>query len=228
MTETATHHRNDRRFTAPLLSVRAASIHLGVTTRTMTAWILTRDKAGIPLVHAVPPALRAGPRLPFVALAEAQVLQELGRAGLSRVQICALVTRFRARTGDEHVLATRALTDDHGEMFTNAVEAMAGPRLKPTGTLGRTIRDGLRTHIRYGDDGVADRLLLRPYGKAHVILDPRFGFGQPVLGTSKIRVDLIADMFFAGDSLAAVATAYEVSIEEVESVIRVLGRGHAG
>ena len=74
-------------------------------------------------------------------------------------------------------------------------------------------------------DGYADRIILRPYGAAKVIIDPRFGFGQPVFGTTKVRVETIADLFYGGgESVDDIADEYGLTTDEVETVLRVMAR----
>jgi uncharacterized protein (DUF433 family) len=78
--------------------------------------------------------------------------------------------------------------------------------------------------VHYAPDGFADRLVLRPYGAADVVIDPRFAFGQPVLDRNKIRVETIADLFYAGESVETIADEFDLAVNEVEAIIRVLGR----
>ena len=69
----------------------------------------------------------------------------------------------------------------------------SGPGARPR--LGR-IQEHLK-QIDWGSDGNAKRLHLRNFpADADVIIDPRFGWGAPVLGQSKVKV-----YDFSGDTI---------------------------
>jgi hypothetical protein len=65
-------------------------------------------------------------------------------------------------------------------------------------------------HIDWGSDGNARRLQLRNFpASADVIIDPRFGWGVPVLGESKVTVkveDLVA-LWRSGSRRSRTSTA---------------------
>lgn len=180
-------------------------------------------------MHSLPPKDRAAPRLPFVAMAEAEILRELRNTGLSMQHIRAGVERLRRETGNQYVLATHHIASDGGDLLYRTTDAVAPEWLRATDNQIKLsgVVDELLRFVSYAPDGYADRLRLKPYGSADVILDPRFGFGQPVLAGSKVRVDAIADLFFAGESVETVASEFGATTDEVEAVIRVLGQQRA-
>jgi uncharacterized protein (DUF433 family) len=218
--------QRDGRFTAPLLTARAAGIHLGIPPGTVREWI-KEDDGGRPAMHSVAPPTPNGPRLPFIALAEAQILRELRNTGLSMQHIRAGVARLRARSGEEYVLATNTIASDGGELLYNTASKVAPEwaRARDGQLALRQVVEAAIKYVHYAPDGFADRIVLRPYGTADVIIDPRFGFGQPVFSTSKVRVETIADLFYGGgESVDAIADEYDLSTEEVETTLRVLRR----
>lgn len=220
---------SDKRFTVALMSPREAGLHLGIPTGTVKGWIKEPATDQHPLMHTVAPEVLHGPRLPFIAVAEAQILRELRNTGLSMQHIRAGVARLRADTGDEYVLATHHIASDGGELLYRAADAVAPEwlRARDNQISLRGVVDQLLRFVSYASDGYASRLRLKPYTGAEVILDPRFGFGIPVLGRSKVRVDAVADLFFAGESVETVASEFDVTTEEVQAVIRVLGQKRA-
>jgi len=79
--------------------------------------------------------------------------------------------------------------------------------------------------VSYASDGFADRIVLRPYEGADIIVDPRFGFGQPVFAGNKVPVEAVADLFYGGgESVEDIADEYGLTTAEVESVLRVMAR----
>lgn len=219
----------DGRFIAPILTAQEASFHLDVPRSTIGYW--TKTQAGpAPVMHSVTPEVRNGPRLPFVALAEAQVLRELRNTGLSLQEIRAGVAEMRRQTGEEYVLARHNIASDGGALLWNVAEKVAPEwvRARDGQRAFAPVVDAVNRYVHYAPDGFADRLVLRPYGSADVIIDPRFGWGQPVLGKSKVPVWAIADLFYGGgESVEVIADDYDISTGEVEAVIRVYGRRRA-
>ena len=65
-------------------------------------------------------------------------------------------------------------------------------------------------NIEFGADGIARRLNLPAYEGADVIVDPRFGLGQPVLARQKVRVQDLVDAWLGGDRLEDIAREYRV------------------
>ena len=215
----------DGRFTAPLLTAQAAGVHLGVPANTIKQWVLPDHREAV--MHSVAPPRPHGPRLPFVALAEAQILRELRNTGLTMQHIRAGVARLRKETGDEYVLATNMIASDGGDLLYNAASKVAPEWVRAhDGQLAiRQVVEAVITYVSYAEDGYASRLKLRPYGAADVIIDPRFGFGQPVFGASKVKVETVADLFYGGEeSVEDIADEYDLSTEEVEIVLRVMAR----
>jgi uncharacterized protein (DUF433 family) len=182
---------------------------------------------GAPAMHSVAAESAHGPRLPLVALAEAQILRELRNTGLTMQHIRAGVARLRKVTGDEYVLATNTIASDGGELLYNAASKVAPEWVRARdGQLAiRQVVEAVIKYVSYAADGYASRIVLRPYGAADVIIDPRFGFGQPVFGTSKIKVETIADLFYGGEeSVEDIAEEYGLTTDEVETVLRVMAR----
>jgi uncharacterized protein (DUF433 family) len=221
----ATSSGRDGRFTAALLTAQAAGVHLGLSPTTIKQWI--RRDLGDPVMHSVEPPGPHGPRLPFIALAEAQILRELRATGLPMQHIRAGVARLRKITGEEYVLATNTIASDGGDLLYNAATHVAPEwvRARDGQVALRQVVEAVIRFVSYAEDGYAQRITLRPYGAADDIIDPRFGFGQPVFATSKIRVETVAELFYDGrESVDDIADEYDLSTEDVEAVLRVMAR----
>jgi uncharacterized protein (DUF433 family) len=221
---------DDRRFTVPLFRIDEAAHHLGLPRTTLKDW--TRRQAGpAPLVHRIvdPSAPRAA-SLPFVALIEAHMLRGFRELGLSAQGMRNSVAHLRTNLDDEYALATRRVATDgvdllvdmsqHGEPaeWTRAIDSQ--------GAIREIIEDYLK-FVRWGKGRYPDRLTLKTYQGADVIIDPRFAFGQPVLERQKVRVEDILDAFWAGEGYVTIAKEFEVRTDEVEAVVRSATRPRA-
>lgn len=57
-----------------------------------------------------------------------------------------------------------------------------------------------------------------------MIIDPRFGWGAPVVAENKVQVEAIVGLWEAGESLETVADEYGLTREQVEAICRTTHR----
>ena len=137
------------------------------------------------------------------------------------------VERLRRLTGEEYVLAMNTIATDGGELLYNAATRVAPEwvRARDGQQAFRQVIEAVVKYVSYAEDGFANRIILRPYEGADIIVDPRFGFGQPVFANSKVPVETIADLFYGGgESVVDIADEYGLKTGEVEAVLRVMAR----
>jgi uncharacterized protein (DUF433 family) len=68
-------------------------------------------------------------------------------------------------------------------------------------------------------DGLAVRWY--PYGRdAHIVVDPHYAAGRPVIEGTRVPVGVIKDRFVAGDSTRYLARDYGLTVSVVEEVLR--------
>lgn len=213
----------DARFAAPLLTVAEAGRHLQVAPSTLADW------RGRELLHAVDAEGRGAPTLPLASVAEAQVLRGLRASGLSGVEI-GRVTRALRSELCEYALITERLAHDGASIFRDVARRVDRPewvRVRDGQlALPRIIDDHLE-YLEWAEDGYPLRLRLRSYARsdADVVLDPRFGGGQPVFARTKVRPRDAMREFLAGERPEDVAEDYGLTLDEVYAAIRVLS-GH--
>jgi uncharacterized protein (DUF433 family) len=168
-------------------------------------------------------------RLSFINLVELFVLGAIRRkyeVGLPQVRQA--VTYLKRKFPSPHPLA------DH-EFQTNGVDLFAekfGELLNLAKEGQVEMGDFLRAHlkcIRRDPAGVPIKLYLVPRNprldvtkRVHgaVVIDPRFGFGRPVLDGTGIRTDVVIERFSAGEPLEALAEDYGRPKEDIEEVLR--------
>jgi uncharacterized protein (DUF433 family) len=208
------------KFTDPLLTPGDAARHLQIPRATMYYWL--REQAdGEPLVHKVEPERRGWPSVPFVAIVEAYVLRSLRDLGLTKSKIRSVAGDVRREFGTPYALATKRIATDGVDIFVQYADddiARAGDGQRP---IREVIKDYLRFISWDSDDEFAARLRLRQYPDvAPVIIDPRFGWGAPVVESTKVPVDAIVDLWLAGESLDEVAYEYGMERDQVEAICR--------
>jgi len=205
-------------YRTPILTARETARYLRMPESTLDRWLAWPGKN--PMVHAVAPERRGWPRVPFVGVIEAYVLRGLRDAGAPMDEIRIAVEHVRRDFDDPYALARKRIATDGVSLFVRlADESFIHAR---TGQLA--IREVLTRHLRYIDwdrDGTARRLHLHDFSPgADVIIDPRFGWGTPVLAESKVRVADIVSLWRAGEPISTVAQEYGLSVDVVEDVLR--------
>jgi uncharacterized protein (DUF433 family) len=205
----------DDRFTVPLYTIGLAASHLGMKPATLARWA---NKSG--LLTTVP-ATPKFPRLPFIALAEAQVYQAFKEAGLSMQAITSAMENVRKELGPR-MLQKDVLAHDGSEILMNL--AASGD---PSWTRARDMQGGLPKVIEIGlkpiswdEAGLPETVRLTAYGSAPVIADYRYSFGQPIIEGTMVRAENVVSMFKAGDTIETVAEEMDISPTIVESIVR--------
>lgn len=219
---------------APVYSFAEAAHYLRLPPSTVRAWCLGQryyDAKRAP--HRFAPVIdiadRKAKRMSFINLVELFVLAGIRRkyqVGLPQVRQA--VAYLKKKFPSPHPLA------DH-DFQTNGVDLFA----EKFGELLNLSREGqvemkefILAHLRCVQRdaaGVPMKLYLIPRNprvniakreRGAVVIDPRFGFGRPVLDGTGIRTDVIVERFSADESLDALAADYGRSKEDIEEVIR--------
>lgn len=208
------------KFTDPLLTPRDVARHLDIPESTIYYW-LSEKAAGEPLVHRVPPERRGWPSVPFVAVVEAYVLRSLRDLGLTKSRIRDAAAAVRQTFDTPFALASKRITTDGIDIFIQH----ADDDLARASDGQRPIREVIGSYLHYIEwddaDDMAGRLRLRQYSDiAPVIIDPRFGWGAPVVESTKVPVDDVLNLWLAGETLEDVAYEYGMKREQVEAICR--------
>jgi uncharacterized protein (DUF433 family) len=209
------------KFTDPLLTPKEVARYLKIPESTMYYW-LGEEADGAPLVHRVAGEKHGWPSVPFVAVVEAYVLRSLRDLGLTKRKIRDAATEVRRTFDTPYALATKQIMTDGVDIFVQ----YANDDLARIGDGQRPFRDVIDDYLHYIEwdalDGFAGSLRLRQYPDlAPVIIDPRFGWGAPVLASSKVPVEAVVDLWLAGESFEDVAYEYGLTADQVEAICRV-------
>lgn len=213
----------DVRVDVPLYTLNEVADFVEMPVSTLRYWVATKR-----LVRALPRQRKGDAYLPFMAVAEAEFIHSMRRAGLRLAAVEEGVTALRDHLGPgwlqrdhlahDGVDILRNLADRGDPEWIRARDAQAG--------IPGYIDLGLE-HIEFDTDGIPGRVRLVKYAGAEVIIDPRFGFGQPMLDEQGVRVQDVAELFLAGDSIAVVSEEFGVAEPVVESIVRSYARRRA-
>jgi uncharacterized protein (DUF433 family)/transposase-like protein len=214
----------DVRFVRPLMTMSDAGRHLGIPRQTFHRWARGYERGG-PLLHVVGTEDVRRATVPFVALAEAWVLEGLRQAGVRPQRIRPALKKLQTEFGREYVLVSPALVTDGISVLWDFSRTSAGAGLIE-GSSGQTVireivQDYL-TYVGFGADQYPNLLTLKPFEPAKVVIDPFRSSGQPVFESTAVKVANVAAMLKAGEDPAIVAEEHGVGIDSVRAAARVL------
>ena len=126
----------------------------------------------------------------------------------------------RQELDDEYALANKRIATDGVELFVELADRSLVHVRGNQFAIREVVTDYL-TYITWDDEGKPAQLRLRQYPEAaQVIIDPRFGWGAPVMGASRVPVDAMLQLWRNGEPMSVVAAEYGLTEGVVEDVLR--------
>jgi uncharacterized protein (DUF433 family) len=225
------------RFTTPLYTLGEAARALDVPAATFQTWsrgyVRHRDGApdvlGDPIVTDVR-ARPGDPTIPFVGLAEGFVLAAVRKKGVPLQRIRPALRVLQHELGVDHALASQKLYTDGAEVLFDYANSTGDDTARDLVVVRHGQRvfadvvEGYLKRITFAADGFAQRIQLPQYQVARVIVDPRFGFGQPTFLRGRARLTDVLGRFWAGESLTELSQDFGIPESDLEDVVRVASR----
>lgn len=210
-------------FNDPLFTPREVSIFLQIPRSKVYEWLDPGSRGGAPLVHHVPGDRRGAASVPFAALIEAFVLRALRKElEFTKRQIADTVADVRDTFGTDFALASKRIATDGIDIFiehNDGEYARVGDHQQ---LISEVVGKYLQSITWSPDSEYAARLQLPGFGEdAHVIVDPRFAWGSPVVERNKVPIRAVLDSWAAGEPMTVVADEYGLSVPEAEEICRV-------
>lgn len=203
----------------PTYTLAEAARYARVSPKTLASWLAPKGLI-------VPAGHRSG--LSFWNLVEVWLISSIRKEhGVSMQRTRKAVDFVERELGVERPLIQAQFKTDGLHLFVDHL----GSTLKVSDRSGQAHLKELvgrhLTRVSY-DAGRASSLypFVRSFNAASVeqprvvVIDPRYGFGRPVIAGTNIRTDVIASRFWAGESQAELADDYSLPIEQVEDAIR--------
>lgn len=166
----------------------------------------------------------------FLDLVEVLMIRDLVKgSGLSLKKVRAHVAEAERLLGIDHPLARRRFLRDGDHLFVG----LSGPKSGPFIELGENGQVHLEGIVRQRaltldfDGETGDELACRwwPMGReGGVMVDPSYGWGNPVVAGTRIYTRVLASMVRAeGNDFDKVAWAYEISPAQVHQAVEFEG-----
>lgn len=217
MASAATRKSSDPR-DQPLYTVAEAAQYLGLPRTTLASWV----RGG----GLIQPADSSPPLLSFLNLVEAFVLSAIRRKHEVPMQRARKALHYvRREMGVARPLVNVKLRTDGLDLFVERFGSLVNASQGGTQLMLREALEGYLQRIEWDEVGLAERLfpLARSGAIAQpkaIVIDPRFGFGRPVIAGTGIRIEIIIERYRAGESTECLAQDYGVSPELIEDAVR--------
>lgn len=209
---TPTGFETDPRFSTPILTVAEVSGLLAIKLPTMQNWAGQRTSRP-QLIQRIDQHHRGWPSIPLVGLVEASTLKLL-KTILPDSEVRFAAEWIRREFQSPHPLAHRRLVTDGVYAFVEEHQDLV--RLSDQ---QRVIRESIDEYIRpvlWAEDDypLAFEVMQLP----GVVIDPRFNAGRMAFLKGRVPVFAVLGSILAGDPLDEVATAYRLTLSDVEAV----------
>ncbi len=169
------------------------------------------------------PAQHSPLTLSFSNLVESFVLASMRRVhGISMQRVRKALKFVGRELGVERPLIHAQFRTDGVRLFVDHADRLLDVT-SPEQALLREVLDASLDRIGWGHD-VAERLY--PWvradlgGPKSIVIDPRRGFGQPIIADTGIEARIVTERYRAGESVAELAQDYRLEPGQIEDAIR--------
>lgn len=222
MTKTA---QTDFRDT-PLYTATEAAHYLRVPVSTVRAWAFgqgQRRDGSRKFKPVIGLASRQGRLLSFINLVELFVLSAIRRRhGVALPQVRKALDYLKKSFPSPHPLAENEFQTNGVDLFVEKFGEYLNLSRDGQIEIKELIQARLRCVMR-DEAGVPLKLYLAPRGgieRGIVVIDPRLGFGRPVIDGTGIRTEVIVGRFSAGEPIDSIAEDYGRLRAEIEEIVR--------
>lgn len=225
MTSKANQKRDPR--DVPNYTLPEAARWIGMAPNTLRVWLRGQDyptrsgkKRAQPVIH---PAGDEPLGLSFWNLVECSVLATIRKEHAVSLQKVRLALAYVGKTlGMKRPLIEQEFSTDGVGLFVERYGKLIDASRQGQLAMREVLAAGL-TRIERDAAGLAARLFpwrSDPHEPRVVAVDPRVAFGQPVLASTRIPIEVVFDRFRAGDTISHLAKDYGVDDSKIEDLVR--------
>ncbi len=210
----------------PLYTAAEAAHYLRVPVSTVRAWAFgqgQRKDGGRKFKPVIALASRQGRLLSFINLVELFVLSAIRRRhGVALPQVRKALDYLKKSFPSPHPLADHVFQTNGVDLFAKKFGEYLNLSRDGQIEIKELIEARLRCVMR-DEAGMPLKLYLSPRAdneRGIVVIDPRLGFGRPVIEGTGIRTEVIVGRFSAGETIDSIADDYGRSRAEIEEIVR--------
>ncbi len=205
----------------PLYTPAEAARYLRLPKSTVRAWVFGQ-RGFKPVVKSADPARRL---LSFLNLVELMVLGSIRRKHRVTLRLVRQGVAYLQRVfPSTHPLADHSFLTDETRLYVDKFGQILDVTREGQIVIREAIEEALRA-VERDPAGVPIKLYLPQSERAApargaVVIDPRVGFGRPVIDGTGIRTEIVVSRFRAGEPIESLARDYERRREEIEEIVR--------
>ena len=212
----------------PAYGLTEAARYVRLPSATLRSWVIGRDyprgDSHATFQPLIKPALKQPLQLSFYNLIEAHVLRSLRTEhGVALAELRKSIAYAEKRLQVHRLLLSPELRTHTGQMFLDRYVELIN--LSASGQLA--MRKVFEEHLQRVEwDEWKFPIRLYPYpgsspnqGDRPIAIDPKIAFGRPIVCRAGVSTEAIANRIDAGESVAAVADDYDLSVEEIEQAV---------
>lgn len=210
----------------PLYTAAEAAHYLRVPVSTVRAWAFgqgQRKDGSRRFKPVIALASRQGRLLSFINLVELFVLTAIRRRhGVALPQVRKALDYLKKRFPSPHPLADNEFQTNGVDLFVEKFGEYLNLSREGQIEIRGLIEARLRCVLR-DEAGMPLKLYLSPRAdidRGIVVIDPRLGFGRPVIEGTGIRTEVIVGRFSAGETIDSIAEDYGRSRSDIEEIVR--------
>jgi uncharacterized protein (DUF433 family) len=215
----------------PIYGITQASEYIKIPVNTLRSWIRGRKyridngemRFSAPVINLPEDEF---PMLSFINLIEVHVLKGIRKVeNIPFYKVRDTLAYIETQFQSEHPLADHHFKTDGVDLFIEHLGQLI--TVSKSGQLA--IREVLKTYLRRIDRN-PDKTPMRLYPFIHknskedepqvISINPLVSFGRPVLVGTGVPTEIVAERFYAGDSLGRLAEDYATTEEKVLDAIR--------
>jgi uncharacterized protein (DUF433 family) len=204
----------------PAYAIGEAAAYLRLPKSTLRAWLL--GQRGFRSVIDIADARDR--KMSFINLVEAFVLAGIRREhSIPLPKVRKAVDYLRRTFRTRRPLAEEQFETDGVDLFVERFGALVGATQEGQLQMREIIRDRLKRVLR-DPKGIPQKIVLFPARKASekgdIVIDPRLSFGRPVIDGYGLRTAILAERFYAGETVEELASDYGVPSEAIQNALR--------
>lgn len=210
----------------PLYTAAEAAHYLRLPVSTVRAWAFgqgQRKDGSRRFKPVIGLSSRQGKLLSFINLVELFVLSAIRRRhGVALPQVRKALDYLKKSFPSPHPLADNEFQTNGVDLFVEKFGEYLNLSRDGQIEIKELIEARLRCVLR-DEAGMPLKLYLSPRSgidRGIVVIDPRLGFGRPVIEGTGIRTEVIVGRFSAGETIDSIAEDYGRSRSDIEEIVR--------
>jgi uncharacterized protein (DUF433 family) len=208
-----------------IYSVSEAAALVGATERQVRGWVAGYGKGEGPLIDNELGWIDGRLAFSFTNLMEVRFISFFTKAGVKLRHIRAILNEAKDLLAVPHPFATNVVFKTDGRKILaqiarrNGIDDLYDLR-SHNYEMEPIVFKSLKEDIEYDPTGGIRLWRPRPQTAPHVIVHPKFSFGQPILRESRIPTGTLHDAVNAEGSAAAVADQFDLTVKQVQEAVR--------